>query len=933
VKANTLAELRQSSSESIWPHTLSVASVGPDQEHRQALARAFAESGRARVVEVHSYPKDLDELQDLLRQDFDIILVDIDNKPAFSLELVKVICTISRVRVMVYSRVTDQNNVLHCMNAGASEYLTLPLKDGVVAEVLDRTVAALNSTTLAPVKLGTLSVCFGAKGGSGVTTIACNLAIALVQETSQRTLIIDLGRPMGDAALNLGIAAKYSTDDAFLDIDRLDQNSFQSLLAKHGSGISVLAAPSHVPEIEASKSSIDKLIGLARREFDHVIVDVGSRTDLIGTALFDEPSRIYFVTQAGISELRNSNRLISQFFNQGNPNLEIVINRFEPRSSGGGNEDVITKALGKPLRWKIPDDEDATRKLQNSDTRPSRVETPLSRVCLEMARSIASRPVSTEAKKDPGRPTYGRGNPERRPAAGGSANPATRTSTSQGPPQTVAWPTPDPIAYGEPLSDVQLNATASVPGTFDYTPRPGYVLPVGTHTLWVTFNSADCEHAPVQSAVTIEVSKATPRISWPAPPMMASGTALGATELNAEATVPGIFEYAPAAGEVLPPGTHTLSVTFTPANTANYKGAHASVEVTVDKVTPVIHWQGADTIPYGTPLDVTHLNATASVPGTFEYSPRAGEVLSVGKHTIVIIFDPADSKHYARARATVSVIVIKAKPVISWPTPDPIAYGTALGDRQLSSTASVPGTFEYTPGPGAMLGAGEHTLSVLFAPTDTANYSAAKATASLSVQKMTPVMAWPTPEPIGCGTALSTTQLNATASVPGIFEYAPAVGKVLPPGTHDISVTFTPIDRMNYSEVRGAVTLTVTEMPPAIITWHAPSPISYGVPLGAAQLNATSSNQGTFVYTPPAGIVLAPGRHTLSVSFTPTNSAECTSSEATVTLEVTANHTAPAEFAEATSGRGGTQNNPKTRTYKGAVYVQGEDGQWHLQQK
>ena len=77
-----------------------------------------------------------------------------------------------------------------------------------------------------------------------------------------------------------------------------------------------------------------------------------------------------------------------------------------------------------------------------------------------------------------------------------------------GAPPTVTWPSPAPIPYGVPLSSAQLNATASVNGTFAYTPGEGYVLPVGTHTLWVTFTPAGGHM--VQSAVSITVSKATP---------------------------------------------------------------------------------------------------------------------------------------------------------------------------------------------------------------------------------------------------------------------------------------------------------------------------------------------------------------------------------------------------------------------------------------
>jgi len=64
-------------------------------------------------------------------------------------------------------------------------------------------------------------------------------------------------------------------------------------------------------------------------------------------------------------------------------------------------------------------------------------------------------------------------------------------------------------------------------------------------------------------------------------------------------------------------------------------------------------------------------------------------------------------------------------PVITWPDPDPITYGTPLSATQLNATANVPGSFAYSPDSGTILGAGDHTLSVIFTPTDTTNYTGA----------------------------------------------------------------------------------------------------------------------------------------------------------------------------------------------------------------
>jgi serine/threonine protein phosphatase PrpC len=450
----------------------------------------------------------------------------------------------------------------------------------------------------------------------------------------------------------------------------------------------------------------------------------------------------------------------------------------------------------------------------------------------------------------------------------------------------VSWATPEPIAYGTRLSSVQLNAAASVQGKFLYTPGPGYVLPAGTHTLWATFYAAGQEDNPTLAEVSITVSKATPSLHWPTPDPVLPGVALCTAQLNASASVPGTFEYSSAVGEVLADGTHTLSVTFVPEDKANYTTAQATVSVTVAKTVPNIEWASPNPIPCGTPLGAAQLNASASIPGTFEYSPAAGEVLSAGSHTLSAIFIPSDGTTYSRATAIVSLAVTRATPTIAWPTPEKVPYGTLLSDSQLNATASVLGTFVYTPGPGTLLSAGEHTPWAVFTPSNLYDYAPAQAAASLSVIRETPAIHWPMPDPINRATPLGPAQLKASASIPGSFTYSPATGETLGPGTHTLSVSFTPVDSVNYTPAEASVSLTVAENIPASITWLDPHSISYGTALSAEQLNASSSIPGSFIYAPPAGEVLPAGKHKLSVIFTPKDEEKHAKVQANVTLIV-----------------------------------------------
>ena len=196
---------------------LSVALIGPEEQRRRAVASALAGSQASVTKEFPSYPE-LDDVPRLLEAGYDVIIVELDSNPEQALDLVEHICGNSSVTVMVYSAQTDPELLVRCMRAGAREFLTQPIAPGTIAEALVR--ASVRRPAGRPAKKagGKLFVFIGAKGGSGVTTIASNFAVSLAQESGQSTVLIDLDLPLGDAALDLGINAQFSTANALAEL-------------------------------------------------------------------------------------------------------------------------------------------------------------------------------------------------------------------------------------------------------------------------------------------------------------------------------------------------------------------------------------------------------------------------------------------------------------------------------------------------------------------------------------------------------------------------------------------------------------------------------------------------------------------------------------------------------------------------------------------
>ncbi|MGA2049874.1 MAG: AAA family ATPase [Terracidiphilus sp.] len=398
MSSNNHTYVDASSPDTIGSDALSIALIGPDGLRRKEAATALLKCDGTEVREYAAYPASLDEVPRLLEQRNDVIIIDLDSDPEFALELVESLCANGATTVMVYSSKPDPDLLVRCMRAGAREFLTPPFAHHTMAEALVRAQSRRTVTRLPRKTGGRLLVFLGAKGGAGVTTLACNFAVALAQESAQSTLLIDLDLPLGDAALNLGIVTEYSTVNALQEAGRLDASFLNKLLIKHSSGVSVLAAPGKFPQFHATNEAIDKLMTVARQEFDNVVVDVGARLDLTDTALFKDAFTIYLVTQAGIPELRNSNRLISQFFTMGGPKMEVVINRYEPRALGVSDE-TITKALTRPATWKIPNDYAAVRQMQNTATPLALGDSPISKLIKQMAVSICGQRATQPKKK------------------------------------------------------------------------------------------------------------------------------------------------------------------------------------------------------------------------------------------------------------------------------------------------------------------------------------------------------------------------------------------------------------------------------------------------------------------------------------------------------------------------------------------------------
>jgi pilus assembly protein CpaE len=395
------AQMSPQDQDSVRASALSIVLVAPDEARRRSLSRALKGQQATISREFSAYPN-IVSLSKVTDEDCEVVVVDLDSDPEVALDLIESVCSQnSSLTVMAYSAKGEPSLLVRCMRAGAREFLTDPLSPEVLTEALIRASARRLETDRRKKVSGKMLMFLGSKGGSGVTTLATNFAIALHKESGRDVVLVDLDVQLGDVSLVLGITPKFTIVDALRNTQRLDADFVSTLLTTHRSGVSVLAASDQYHPISSlEEGGLGKLLYILRDQFPYVVVDAGSSLARAGDLLLELADAVYLVTQVDVPSLRNANRLVGYMEGTGDSErrVEVVLNRFEPRRLDI-DEEHITKALTRPVKWKVPNDFGGVRRSQNTATPIANEDSPISRVLHQMARVACGRASDPEKKK------------------------------------------------------------------------------------------------------------------------------------------------------------------------------------------------------------------------------------------------------------------------------------------------------------------------------------------------------------------------------------------------------------------------------------------------------------------------------------------------------------------------------------------------------
>jgi pilus assembly protein CpaE len=241
---------------------------------------------------------------------------------------------------------------------------------------------------------GKVILIYSPKGGTGSTTVAVNLAMALHNEETP-CILVDGNLQFGDVAVFLNVQAKNSLADLAPRVDELDHEVLEEVLITHNrSGVKVLAAPAR-PEYAESVTGdqFNKILDYLRKLYSYIVVDTSSTLTDVALSGIDSADVVVLLTTQDIPSIKNSRLFmdLADILKIKKKRILFVMNRFDKRI--GITPEKISESFKHEISGVIPTDDRVVIPSINRGIPfiMSDKSKPVSRAVLALAESIRAR--------------------------------------------------------------------------------------------------------------------------------------------------------------------------------------------------------------------------------------------------------------------------------------------------------------------------------------------------------------------------------------------------------------------------------------------------------------------------------------------------------------------------------------------------------------
>src|SRR6266478_45507 len=334
---------------------LSVVIVAQDSEQRAILQVLVDGTSVARTVHsCASFPVVATDpvVRRIQSATPDVVLVDVPgDNPTLALRAIEIVHQeLPETPLFAIGSMAQPQAIVNAMRSGAREYIERPTTTTDLLEAFVRLTTAQRKVSREGSR-GKVFTIVNAKGGSGATTVAVNLALAL-QSAHGNSALVDIA-PLGHAALHLNLKPPFTVTDAIRNLHRMDSSLLESFMMRDSGGLQLLAGANSPASTEPSTAEYARLFDLLVTHFRYVVVDASSRVDNATRLIGNLSETVLLVAHADVASLWSAARVV-QFLGEtnGKERVKLVLNRF--RKIPGFHETDAETASGASLLWRIP---------------------------------------------------------------------------------------------------------------------------------------------------------------------------------------------------------------------------------------------------------------------------------------------------------------------------------------------------------------------------------------------------------------------------------------------------------------------------------------------------------------------------------------------------------------------------------------------------
>jgi pilus assembly protein CpaE len=264
-----------------------------------------------------------------------------------------------------------------------------------------------------PPHKGKLLLLYSPKGGTGCSTVATNLAIALEKITSKKVVVVDASLQFGDVGVLLNLQGQRSIADVVSKKDELDSMLMSAVLSPHPSGIQVLAAPPTPETAETiSPEDIKGILEYLIADFDYVLMDTWSFLDDTVLGAMDLASRMLIVMTPEIPSIKSTKQFfeLAEALRFPDSQIDLILNKVLPRD--GIRPEQLETSIKHTVAAQLPYDPRGVRQATNQGLPivMSEPGNPLSESFIALAQQEAAllEPQPVEEPEEEAQPSVGR---------------------------------------------------------------------------------------------------------------------------------------------------------------------------------------------------------------------------------------------------------------------------------------------------------------------------------------------------------------------------------------------------------------------------------------------------------------------------------------------------------------------------------------------